>query len=141
MNKQNFLNFEGDNFFKRNIDNINKNDDIIINNINKITNLKKFTDLNILEIGFSNGWRLNELTKIFPNNIYFGIDPSEETIHFGEQNFNNIKFNKTTCDDMSFYENEKFDVILISFVFMYIDRNLLIKSIFEIDRILKIMVH
>ena len=140
MNKQHFLNFEGDNFFKRNIDNINninKNDDIIINNLNKIANLKNSTNLNILEIGCSNGWRLNELTKILPNNLYFGIDPSVEAIKFGKHNFNNIKFNKTTCDDMSFYENEKFDVILVPFVFMYIDRNLLIKSIFEIDRVLK----
>ena len=75
MNKDIFLQFEGDNFFNRNINNFNINDDIIINNLKIILNKNK-NSLNILELGCSNGYRLNELNLLFPNNKYYGIDPS-----------------------------------------------------------------
>jgi ubiquinone/menaquinone biosynthesis C-methylase UbiE len=136
MNKDIFLQFEGDNFFNRNMNSFNNNNDIIINNLTKILN-KNTTSLNILEIGCSNGYRLNELKLLFLNNNYYGIDPSEKAINYGINNFKDINFKISTCDKLDFYEDNKFDIILIPFVFMYIDRNLLLKSIYEIDRILK----
>jgi ubiquinone/menaquinone biosynthesis C-methylase UbiE len=136
MNKDIFLKFEGDNFFNRNINNFNINDDIIINNLKIILNKNK-NSLNILEIGCSNGYRLNELNSLFPNNEYYGIDPSEKAINYGTNNFKDINFKISTCDKLEFFEDNKFDIILIPFVFMYIDRDLLLKSTYEIDRILK----
>ena len=137
MNKNNFLENEGNSFFTRNMSAFNNieyiNDDIILKNIKNIS----LNNSNILEIGCSNGWRLNELSNIFPNNNYYGVDPSTNAIDYGKENYKNIIFNISTCDELFIFENKKFDLIMIPFVFMYIDRELLLKSIAEIDRILK----
>ena len=132
MNKDIFLNYEGNKFFSRNLDKLDNKDDVILK---KLMNVG-LSKMNILEIGCSNGWRLNELNNLFPDNNYFGLDPSKDAIDYGIQNYNKISFNVGTCDNMK-YEDNQFDIILIPFVFMYIDRNLLLKSVSEIDRILK----
>jgi ubiquinone/menaquinone biosynthesis C-methylase UbiE len=138
MNKNIFLEIEGDSFFNRNINTFNSSDyinnDIIINNIKKTA--RELNSKNILEIGCSSGWRLNELYKINKKNYYYGLDPSKDAINYGRTNFQSIDLQVSTCDEMSFYENKKFDIIMIPFVFMYLDRELLFKSITEIDRIL-----
>jgi nucleoside-diphosphate kinase len=79
MNKEIFLNSEGNSFFLRNFNKMNNKDDLILNKL-KVLNLSK---MNILEIGCSNGWRLNELNNIIPNHNYFGLDPSKEAIEYG----------------------------------------------------------
>jgi ubiquinone/menaquinone biosynthesis C-methylase UbiE len=132
MNKEHFLNFEGNKFFSRNINNLNNKNDLILEKLKTY----KLSKMNILEIGCSNGWRLNELSKNSSENNYYGIDPSQDAINFGNLNYKNINFEIGTCDYMK-YEDNKFDIILIPFVFMYIDRNSLLKSVSEIDRILK----
>lgn len=140
MNKNIFLENEGDSFFKRNKTAFNNiqyiNDDIILKNIKNNISLNDLK-VNILELGCSNGWRLNELYNLFPNNSYYGIDPSKDAIGNGKLNNSIINFEVSTCDNMNFFEDKKFDIILIPFVFMYIDRELLLKSISEIDRVLK----
>lgn len=138
MNKTFFLENEGNNFFQRNKEAyLNKEyleNDIILKNLN----FKKLKNLKILEIGCSSGWRLHKLQEMYSENNYYGIDPSIEAIDLGNNVINNnIKFNVGTCDEMNIYENNKFDIILVPFVFMYIDRELLFISIYEIDRILK----
>jgi ubiquinone/menaquinone biosynthesis C-methylase UbiE len=140
MNKTYFLNSEGDSFFKRNstaFENQNYLDnDIIMKNIknNNILNYKE--NLNILEIGCSNGWRLNELYNLNSNHNYYGIDPSKDAIMNGSKKYDHINFEISTCDNMSFEKNT-FDLIMVPFVLMYVDRELLLKSVSEIDRILK----
>lgn len=141
MNKNNFLESEGDSFFTRNMNAFNNinyiNNDIILKNLKNNNLLLNNQNINILEIGCSNGWRLNELYNSFPNNSYYGIDPSKDAISTGKLNNNIINFEVSTCDNMNFFEDKKFDIVLIPFVFMYIDRELLLKSISEIDRVLK----
>ena len=105
--------------------------DVILQNFKS----KQLNNLNILEIGCSTGWRLHKLHQMYPENNYYGLEPSTEALKIISND--NIKFNVGTCDEMNMYENNKFDIILIPFVFMYIDRELLFKSIYEIDRILK----
>jgi ubiquinone/menaquinone biosynthesis C-methylase UbiE len=140
MNKNYFLNSEGNSYFKRNISTLTKDEyitggnDIIVNNIKNILNSSE--QFNILEIGCSNGNRLKILNNMFPNNSYYGLDPSTDAIEYAKENYENINFNVLTCDDMSLFEDKKFDIIMIPFVLMYIDRELLLKSVAEIDRIL-----
>ena len=135
MNKELFLSNEGDNYYERNKYYLYKDDDIILN---KLSNYKfhELQNYNILEIGCSNGWRLNEMFKLNPNNNYYGIDPSTNAVNNGFDNFKNISLSVGTCDSIKYNDNY-FDIILIPFVFMYIDRELLLKSIAEIDRLLK----
>ena len=79
MNKDIFLNSEGNNFFLRNIDKLDNKDDLIIEKLKSL----KLSKMNILEIGCSNGWRLNELNNLYPDNNYFGLDPSKDAIDYG----------------------------------------------------------
>ena len=132
MNKDIFCKNEGNQYFKRNINNLKDNNDIILKNLD----ISTFQNKTILEIGCSNGWRLNELYKINNNNTYYGIEPSKEAINFGKDNFTNINFINGTCDKIDMEDNSC-DIIMIPFVLMYIDRNLLFRCISEIDRVLK----
>jgi ubiquinone/menaquinone biosynthesis C-methylase UbiE len=132
MNKNIFINCEGNNWFLRNKDIILQNKDIILQNFD----VTKYNNMNILEVGCSNGWRLNELYNINHTNNYYGFDPSEDSIKYGLNNFKDINLFVDTIDNINLTDNFC-DIILIPFVFMYVDRNLLLKSIAEIDRILK----
>lgn len=129
MNKDIFIKEEGDNFYKRNYKSLNTSIDIITNNISIKNNF------NILEIGCSNGYRLSYLKKNNPDSNFFGIDPSISAIENGS-NDKDINLSVGTCDHLNF-QNNFFDIILIPFVFMYVDRDLLLKSVSEIDRVLK----
>lgn len=138
MNKNLFLENEGNNFFQRNKDAFLNEEYIKNDTILKNLSIQNKNNLNILEIGCSTGWRLHKLQEIYSENNYYGLDPSKEAIDLGNGVINNnVKLNVGTCDEMKIYENNKFDIILVPFVFMYIDRELLLKSVFEIDRILK----
>ncbi len=137
-NKESFLDFEGNEFFKRNKKALcseeHIKDDILLKKISE----KKLENLNILEIGCCQGWRLRLLQKMFPTCKYYGLDPSQQGIDEGNNYPNNtISFSVGTCDDINIYENDKFDIVMVPFVFMYIDRGLLLKSVSEIDRVLK----
>jgi len=132
FNKDIFLKEEGDNFFKRNQQHFNASNDIVIKNLMK----EDLKNKKILELGCSNAWRLNELQKMEPLGLYYGVDPSKLAIEDGTKNTEHINLTVGTADELGVYENNFFDIILIPFVFMYIDRSLLFKSISEIDRVL-----
>jgi ubiquinone/menaquinone biosynthesis C-methylase UbiE len=137
--KNTFLEFEGDNWFDRNIDSINSNFDYE-NDIVYRTLLKhKLNPSSILEIGCSSGHRLNGLKKLYgENNVeYYGIDPSKKAIEYGLSKYNNINFNIGTADKLSSFVTDSMDIVIMGFVFYVIDRILLLKVISEIDRILK----
>lgn len=130
MNKQNFLNFEGTNFYNRNKSYFNASNDFILNNFD----INNHSDKTILEVGCSNGWRLNEFNKFNNKNKYIGLEPSLDAIQ--DNIFENIKILHGTCDKINLLD-DSVDILLIPFVFMYVDRTLLFKSISEIDRVLK----
>ena len=72
MNKNIFITCEGNNWFSRNKDlltNYQENKDIILQNFD----ITKYNNMNILEVGCSNGWRLNELYNINNTNNYYGF--------------------------------------------------------------------
>lgn len=135
LQKKAFMNYEGDAWFKRNesyIHNYDPQKDAIISLLLKYQTQPK----NILEIGCSSGYRLNALKQIFPHAQIHGIDPSIKAIEYGKSIYANIKLNVGTIDDLNAFSNQEFDLIIVGFVFYVVDRNILLKSIAEIDRIL-----
>lgn len=134
--KKSFLTYEADCWFERNksiVDSYNASNDRVIELIQKY-NIKNES---ILEIGCSAGYRLNALKELYPSSAIFGVEPSEKAIKFGKENYKNIDFLHGTADDLSQFENESLDIIIVGFVFYVIDRNILFKVIAEIDRVLK----
>jgi ubiquinone/menaquinone biosynthesis C-methylase UbiE len=134
--KKAFLDFEGDEWFFRNsnsIANYNPEEDAVINLI-KDYNLKAQT---LLELGCSAGYRLNAIKEYFPDSIICGLEPSKLAIEYGLKNYPEINFVNGTADDLSSYKDASFDIIIVGFLLYVIDRDLLLKVISEIDRVLK----
>jgi len=132
--KEDFLNFGGDDYYNRNKELIsaenNENDEII--NIIKSIKLKPKC---ILEIGCANGFRLHLLNKIFNAKCY-GLDPSQEAITEGQDKFKNIFLKKGTADMLPF-QNEEFDLVIFGFCLYLCDRKDLFKIVYEADKALK----
>lgn len=131
--KEIFKASEGDQWYIRNketYENTKNENDIIIQSLLQIEIFPK----KILEIGCSNGSRLNNYYKIFSAEC-FGIDPSIMAIENGTQEYPNIKLKVGTADLLPFEDN-KFDMIIFGFSLYLCDRKDLFKIAFEADRCL-----
>ncbi|MCP5335064.1 MAG: class I SAM-dependent methyltransferase [Oceanospirillaceae bacterium] len=136
VNKQTdiFLSGEADKWFERNFADSGKKNmqhDMALNYL-------KGCDLNahlILEIGCADGWRLNELNKLF-NCECVGIEPSSKAIEAGMQRYANIKFMQGTADSINL-NDASVDCIVIGFCLYLCDRADLFKIASEVDRVLK----
>ncbi|CAM3525291.1 class I SAM-dependent methyltransferase [Flavobacterium saliperosum] len=134
--KESFLSYEADAWFERNKS--------VINNYkpesDKVLELIKNYGLqpqSILEIGCSAGYRLNAIKTLLPNSEVFGIEPSSRAIEYGKSNYSDVNFVHGTADNLSHFETESLDIVIVGFVFYVIDRNILLKVVAEIDRVLK----
>jgi ubiquinone/menaquinone biosynthesis C-methylase UbiE len=129
--KKIFSTVEGDKFFERNINNlICTHDDPIIQGIAHLELYPK----KILEIGCSNGCRLNLLNKIYKSDCW-GIDPSADAIQHGKNDFKEVNLEKGTADALP-YENQMFDMVIFGFCLYLCDRSDLFKIAYEADRVL-----
>lgn len=126
---------EGDNYYARNRDKLfasekAPDEDPIVQSIAQL----KLEPKNILEVGCSNGWRLNILTNIYKSKCW-GIDPSGKAIQQGRYDFPCLVLDKATADNLP-YENCMFDMIIFGFCLYLCDRSDLFKIAYEADRVL-----
>ena len=131
--KKIFLNTGGNQWFKRNLNRDSSN----FKDINSFIPLIKDKD-KILEIGTSDGIKLDYLSRKIPslNLSLFGIDPSYESINVGSDLYPNLNLKQGTSDQIEF-DNQYFDVVILGFCLYLVDRNLLFKTVSEVDRTLK----
>ncbi|MFY0642742.1 MAG: class I SAM-dependent methyltransferase [Bermanella sp.] len=128
-----FSSSEGDSWFDRNksIDMSSRiSEDLIIKEIERLN----LTDMNCLEIGCADGWRLNTLNIKFKFNCY-GIDPSEKAIKSGESQYQNLNLIKGTADNLP-YKDNSMSIIIIGFCLYLCDRSDLFKIASEVNRVL-----
>lgn len=64
----------------------------------------------------------------------YWIEPSKETVDDGNRLYKNIKIIKGIFSNIPL--NEKFDLIIINFVFHWNDRDLIAKCVSEVERLL-----
>ena len=130
-----FLATEGDEFFNRNkehMDNLDKeNKDSILDLFEQIELFPKV----VLEVGCSNGFRLDLIRRKF-NSSCSGIDPSSMSIEYGTKKYPEISLEVGTADSLPF-EDDKFDTIIFGFCLYLCDREDLFKISYEADRCLK----
>lgn len=134
MNQDNiFFDYEGDNWFKRNQKSLLKTPkhDFILDMIQSYN----INPRSVLEIGASNGWRLNQIYEIYGSKCT-AVDPSEFAIKDGRERYPHIEFHRALASELPFDNNLKFDLVIMNFVFHWIERDLLLKSIYESDRVL-----
>jgi ubiquinone/menaquinone biosynthesis C-methylase UbiE len=124
---------EGDRWFKRNQ---GIEDQFVTKELIKYLSRGKIKPKNILDIGCSFGFTLGKIQEIFTKAKLNGLEPSKEAIAYGKKVNSSIKFNKGLAHDLSMYKDNEFDLVIVSFVFHWIDRSMLLKSVGEIDRIL-----
>ena len=132
----NFTETDGDNWYNRNKDAVNGTDlidKIMAENIERYVN--NGTSIDILEIGCSDGSRLNKLNGRVNANL-FGIDISSRAIDEGKCKFKDISLTCNNFLDES-YEGQKFDVVICGFFLYYVLKEDLSKVVFKIDSILK----
>ena len=130
--KEMFFTKEGDRWYKRNL---NHSRNFI--GINSFIPLIKDKD-KILEIGTSDGIKLDYLSRKIPkfNLSLFGIDPSYESINAGSELYPNLNLKQGASDQIEF-DNQYFNVVILGFCLYLVDRELLFKTISEVDRTLK----
>lgn len=89
----------------------------------------------VLEIGCSNGMRLENLRRIFGCEC-FGLDPSSQAVLDGGGRFPNLSLCTGTAEQLPF-EESSFDTIIFGFCLYLCDRKDLFKIASEADRCLR----
>lgn len=89
----------------------------------------------VLEVGCADGWRLAELQARYDCKCC-GIDPSANAIEDGHRRHPMLPLFRSTVAAMRFTP-AWFDLVIVSFCFHWIDRSHLLRSVSEIDRVLK----
>ncbi len=117
---------ESNEWFERNKHLLGIKQDLIL----LLLDLYRIKPERVLEIGCVNGYRLAKIYEKY-NSEVLGIEPSEKAIEDGTSKWPFIKFQKAMCDDFNVEGN--FDLIISNFVFHWISRDTLIKSIYKID--------
>ena len=128
--KDTFLESEGDNYFERS-KGIPQESRFDILPMVKASGIKI---TNMLEVGCSDGWRLNEFSKIYPGDFY-GIDPSTKAINEGCKKYPWLSLHIGTADVIPSTAGS-FDAILMGFCLYLCDRGDLFKIASEVDRCL-----
>lgn len=125
---------EADNWFLRNkeaIINRRMEDDLISNLINKISDKDRIKS--VIELGSSNGYRLNFFKSILANcSKFIGVEASKKAVDDGETRYK-LKMYQSVLD--AFVLDEKFDLVIVNFVYHWIDRENIFKTIANTDKL------
>lgn len=143
--KEEYLTVEGDAWFERNCEDTKENENIGIHlfcEFYEKMRPKLISDYhNVLEIGCSYGYGLAYLIKKY-DFMCNGIDPSNKAIKYGKQLYETLvleqklKLIQGTSDDLP-YENNSMDVVFFGFCLYQVERDLLMRSMYEADRVLR----
>ena len=85
----------------------------------------------VLEVGASNGYRLAWLVDALSCSAV-GVEPSADAIADGRARFPKVRFEQGIASEIPV--REKLDLVIVNFVFHWIDRVSLLKSVSEVDR-------
>jgi ubiquinone/menaquinone biosynthesis C-methylase UbiE len=131
-----FLKSEGDGWFYRNKAAINsKSSYYETETIKRILQSFKGNINNILEIGCSNGAKLNDLCQYFDASGA-GIDPSPAAIKDGNEQYKDLRLSVATASNLP-YSSEDFDLVHFGSCLCLVDRDDVFKAVAEADRVLK----
>jgi SAM-dependent methyltransferase len=124
---------EGDCWFERNRQALNAFDaeaDLPL----KLISLYNLRPERVLEIGAANGVRLAAIHERTGANVV-AVEPSTQAILNGEANFPSVTFVRGTASSIPL--QNWFDLVILNFVFHWIDRVNLLRSVAEADRLVR----
>ncbi len=114
-----FLNGEGDKWFERNIYKMGQNpaEDPVLRMLEKYRPITPSTlgprGPRTVEFGCANGWRLEEIRKMF-GNFCAGVDPSTDALRNGAAKYKEISFHRGTMTAHPFSANS-FGLVIYGF--------------------------
>ncbi len=122
--------FEGDNWYTRNKEYLGSSFDVPL----FLLKLYSIKPEKVLEIGATNGYRLAKIHEQY-NAEVIAIEPSEKAVEDGRAKYPAVRFIRSTCEDCDL--EEKFDLIIVDFVFHWVYRESLYKCVYKIDNMLE----
>ncbi len=125
-----WLDYEGDKWFLRNKKVLGRGFDIPLF-------LLKFYSIKpkkVLEIGAASGYRLAKIYRRYRSKV-IAVEPSQKAVKDGEKRYPFIQFIRSTCE--TFNLQEKFDLVIVNFVFHWIYRENLYVCVQKIDQMVK----
>jgi SAM-dependent methyltransferase len=126
-----FSDYEGDRWFERNCRALNAFDpsaDLPL----KLISLYGLTPERVLEIGAANGFRLAAIHKRTSAEAV-ALEPSAQAVLNGKASFPFITFIRGTASAVPL--RDSFDLVIVNFVFHWIDRRSLLRAVAEVDRL------
>lgn len=133
-----FFETEGDRWFARNSDTLTSADRVAQDvPLRMLTTLPSFPPRRVLEIGCANGWRLAAVRERYGHEV-IGVEPSAMAIKAGRRRYGmGLDLRRGLSRALPMTEDEKFSIVIVSFVFHWISRDALLASMAEIDRVLQ----
>ena len=131
-----FLEGEGDRWFLRNRSALLDENRLEHDPILKLLDIVGLIPRDVLEVGASNGFRLHAIHSRFDCQVT-AIEPSICAIEDGKARYANVKFLRGNASDMPIEDDSLFDLVILNFVFNWVDRSMLLRSVAEIDRVLQ----
>ena len=125
-----FLDYEGDHWFERNQEGLSSFD-IEMDLPFKLIKTHNLRPKNVLEIGASNGTRLAAIGEYYQSRLV-AVEPSPKAIADGKNRFLGIEFVQGVASDIPV--TGTFDLVIVNFVFHWVDRSTLLRSVCEIDQ-------
>lgn len=126
---------EADNWFLRNKDSIvnqKAENDLISSIVDKIFNKNEIKS--VIELGASNGYRLNFLKKELLNcKEFVGVDVSRAAVEDGKSRYG-LEMYQSGLDNFTL--DKKFDLVIVNFVFHWIDRENIFNAIANTDKLI-----
>jgi ubiquinone/menaquinone biosynthesis C-methylase UbiE len=98
----------------------------------RVMALYGLTPNRVLEVGASNGVRLSTIQRVTGAETV-ALDVSSDAIIAGRRRYPAVKFVVANANAIPF--QDPFDLVIVNFVFHWIDRNYLLRSIAEVDRV------
>lgn len=130
-----FLQSEGDRWLARNKAAISNPEYSVHDHVIQMMTMMNLAPRYVLEIGASNGWRLNEIARRFGSRVT-AVEPSSDAIKDGEAQFPSVQFLRGAASELPLDAQARFDLVIMNYVFHWIDRSTLLRSVAEIDRVL-----
>lgn len=132
-----FVSGEADNWFARNKKVlVDSTDRLAHDPVLKLMNLSGMQPEDVLEVGASNGYRLQAIYQRYGSHVT-AVEPSFNAIEDGRTRYPAVHFVQGTAAKLPIDKDALFDLVIVNFVFHWIDRLELMRSVAEIDRTLK----
>ncbi len=131
-----FLEGEGDNFYVRRLKKKQSNQQRLSEDLPLLLLKKsKYTPNYVAEIGACDGFRLGYIADKYGAKCY-AYDPSKMAISDGKRLYPKVEFHHELASKLS-CEDESYDLVIVNLVLHWVDRKMLLRTVAEIDRILK----